>query len=155
MGQPMQHKSPNIQQLRTWHKRMATLVACGTRPSELARLFGYSNGMISRIVSSPLFEAEVNRIQAEADFNAADVRGTLQMLQPRSLSVLADDLMIDAEDPKLRKIRNDTALEILDRTGYGKKVEPQQNLHLHLHKEVHEMSDDELAKEAQDLLEAE
>lgn len=155
MGRLVEHKTPQIKQLRTWHARMARFVACGTRPSELARLFGYTESAITTIISSPLFEAEVGRLVGEEEHQAMDIRASLEMLQPRSLTVIAEDLMIEGNDPKLRKIRNDSALEILDRTGYGKKIEPQQHLHLHAHKEVKEMSDEDLAKEALDLLEEE
>jgi len=149
MGAIAQGKSPKIQQLRPWHRSMARMmVAGGKRPGELAQIFGISPAQVSVITNSPLFIAERRRLEMQADYEAVDVRGELELRQGVAIENI--DLALTAGDLKMRR---DTALEILDRTGFGKKAEVQKHQHLHLHAEIKEMSDEELSKEAMKLVE--
>lgn len=150
MGRLSEGKSPTIGQLRYWHKAMARAAVGGSnRPGDLAKLFDLSPTQVSVITNSPLFVAERERLEALAEYEAVDVRTELQMRQGRAISVL--DEALGCGDIKIMK---DVALEILDRTGYTKKAEPQVNLHLHKHehRDVKEMADEELEKEVFGLL---
>ena len=148
MGRIAEGKSPTLKQLRPWHTSMARMmVAGGKRPGELAQIFGMSPTQITVITQSPLFIMERERLEAMADYAAVDVRGELELRQGMAIEVI--DECLAGPDIKIKK---DVAFEILDRTGYGKKAEVQKHAHLHLHKEIKEMSDEDLAKEALDLL---
>jgi len=121
----------------------------GKRPGELAQIFGLSPGQISRILGSPLFLAELERLEGLAEYEAVDARSELELRQGLALEAIDKALLSD--DVKLGA---SVGFEILDRTGVGKIQEPvaSKNLHLHLHKSVDEMTDEELATEAQKLL---
>lgn len=153
MGAIPQGKCPTIKYLRPHHRSMARLfVQQGLTPTQLGAAFGFSPSQISIITNSPLFQVEVARLESMSDLGMLDIGMELKSLQPRALEVLAEDLHRPGVDAKLR---NNTALEILDRTGYGKKEDVQRHLHLHghLHKqEVAEMDKKELYNEVLDLV---
>lgn len=142
--------TPTIAQLRPWHRSMARMmVAGGKRPGELAILFGITPTQISVITNSPLFLAELNRMEAMAEYEAVDMRTELEIRQGLALETIDEHLV--NKEAKIEG-RVNTALQILDRTGYGKKEQPQRHLHLHAHKEVKEMSDEELRSGISELL---
>ena len=148
MGQISRGLSPTLQQLRPWHKSMVRMmVAGGKRPGELAQIFGMSPTQITIVTNSPLFIMERERLEAQADYQAVDVRGELEIRQGMALEVIDECF----KSPNI-KVKKDVAFEILDRTGFGKKAEVQKHAHLHLHREIKDMSDEDLAKEAMDLL---
>lgn len=142
-----------LQQVRHWHKAMArAAVAAGRRPGELGKIFGVSAGQMSKILASPLFIAEVERLEAMAELETVDMRTELQLRQPRALQILDETLAAkESEDLPLQR-SEDVALEILDRTGYGKNPSVQKHLHLHKHGEVEQMSDEELDRRIENLL---
>ena len=147
MGQFALGKSPQISQLRPWHRSMARAVACGMRPGELAASYGYSEGQISRIIQSPLFEAEVARLVATEEYMVGEVRHDLEIAAQRSMEILDRELSKDEGlSFKERKLQVNTAFGVLDRAGYGKQ---EQSLHLHQHEHEHvsKMSDEELYKD--------
>ena len=110
-----------LKQVRHWHKAMARIaVAKGGRPSELAALFGITAGQVSRILASPLFQAEMGRLESQAEYNALDMRTELQMRQGLSLENLDKCLLSADKSFDHLKLAKDVSLEILDRTGYGK-----------------------------------
>ena len=144
-GKTLETAAP-IKQLRHWHKSMARMaVAKGARPLELSKIFGVTTVHMTRILESPLFLAEMNRLEALADYESLDMKAELRMRQPKALEILDDILVgeIDGEDVPLR-MRKDVSLEILDRTGYGKGAAVQKHLHLHQEGEIKELSDEEL-----------
>ena len=148
-----QASTPTIAQLRPWHRSMARMmVAGGKRPGELAILFGITPTQISVITNSPLFLAELNRMEALAEYEAVDMRTELEIRQGLALETVDEHL---TNKDHAIKGRVNTALEILDRTGYGKKSEPQKHLHLHAHGDVKDMSDEELRNEISNFIEAE
>lgn len=139
---------PALQQMRTWHKSMARMVvAAGKRPSELSRIFGLTPAQVTRILESPLFVAEVARLEGLADYEAVDMSLELQLRQGQALKIV-DEILFDGEDGEEARVslltKKDMALEILDRTGYGKNPGTQKHLHLHKHEEVKELSDSDL-----------
>ena len=136
-----------LQQVRHWHKAMArAAVAAGRRPGELSQIFGISKAQVSKILASPLFVAEVERLEAMAELEVVDMASELPMRQSVALKNIDEGLV----QKDLGK-RVDLSLEVLDRTGYGKN--PNVQKHLHLHKNVVEnMSDDELDNRIENLL---
>lgn len=129
------------------HQSMARCVAVGgARNGELARLFGFTPAAISKIMNSPLFLAEVERIQAGMDQVGLEVRQALEAFVPDALEVVAEDLResqkdyegkrIPPSDPKLRELRNKTAFKLLDFVVPTKGPGAQGSLHggdLHVH----------------------
>jgi len=123
------------------------MVAAGMRPNEIAESYGYSTSHISKVLASPLFQAEVARIECQAEAEAVSVRSDLQQMSLRAIEVLDEALETPVEDWNARSKRIDAAFGVLDRAGYGKKEQPQEHKHLHLHAEVKKMSDEELLKD--------
>jgi len=110
-------------QLREHHKSMARMMVMGgARPGQLALAFNMSAAQISIITQSPMFKLEVERLRAMSEDACADVRNQLNGMIPLALVALEDDLSMEVEDdPRLRKIRQTAAFDILSRTGYEKK----------------------------------
>jgi hypothetical protein len=81
-----------------------------------------------------------------------EIREDLKLLTPDALAILKENLTSESVD---RKLKTQTALEILNRAGFGKRAEPpeQKHLHLHAHKKVDEMSREELYREIMELIE--
>ena len=149
MGRIAQGLSPTLQQLRPWHKSMVRMmVAGGSRPGELAKVFGMSPSQITVITNSPLFIAERERLESLAEYQATDVRQELEMRQGMAVEII-DECLLNGDI----NMKKSVAFEVLDRTGFGKKAEVQTHQHLHLHKEIKEMSVEDLAKEALDAIE--
>jgi hypothetical protein len=130
---------------------MARMVAAGARPGEIAESFGYSAGQISVISGSPLFKAEVARIESQAEAESVSIRQDLQLMSVRAIEVLDEALETPVEGWQDRAKKIDAAFGVLDRAGYGKKEQPQEHKHLHLHAEVKKMSDEELLKDVLDM----
>jgi len=155
MGRLMEGKTAlnvgKIAQVRPWHRAMARAVVAGQRPTEIAESFGYTQEHISRIMGSPLFQAEVARIESQADAETVSIRQDLQLMSLRAVEVLDEALETTVSDWQDRAKRIDAAFGVLDRAGYGKKEQPQEHKHLHLHAEVKAMSDEELLKDVLDL----
>ena len=153
MGQLSENLSPTIAQIRPWHRSIARAVASGMRPSEIAAAYGYSNTQISIIMKSPLFEAEVARLEAQAEIIAVDTRGDMNRLANRAVEILDRETDQDPLDTQARAKQVSTAFGILDRTGFGKAEEhPKENLHKHLHLHVEKMSDAELYRDVIDMV---
>ena len=153
MGRHERGLSQHITQLRPWHRNMARQVVAGARPGELAEMYGYTPAMITRIINSPLFKAEVARMEQRNEDIAVDVNADLKNMAPRAAEVL--DLELGDDDvAKLslqeRHLRVKTAFGVLDRAGYGRKDQP---VHLHKHEHLHvkEMSDEELYRDVIDM----
>lgn len=144
MGRHAEGKSPIITQLRPHHKSMARMmVAEGAKPMELARIFGMSPSQITVITNSPLFIQELNRLEALAEVEAVDVRAELALRHGLSIQRIDEGLCQEDVNKAVG-----IGFEVLDRTGYGKTSEPQKHLHLHAHKEVKDMEEEELMEAA-------
>lgn len=155
MGRPMEYKTlehlGKLVQVRPWHRAMARMVATGARPMEIAGAFDYSNSQVTKILESPLFQAEVARIEAQADAEAVSIRSDLQQMSVRAIEILDETLDIPVDSWEDRNKKINAAFGILDRAGYSKKEQPQEHKHLHLHAEVKSMSDEELLKDVLEL----
>ena len=156
MGLVPEGKSPQIQYVRPHHRAMARAMACGARPVELCQMFGYSAGQISRIINSPLFQAEVGRMEAQAEHEAVGVNRDLQEVAKEAVVFLSAEMERDGDALSERQHKRQVAFGVLDRAGYAKRETPQ--LHLHKHEHEHsarEMDTEDLYREVIDLAEDE
>ena len=117
------YKSPSIQHLWPHHRSMARLFIEGAQPGDIAKVTGFSLGQISRILGSPAFQVELNRLSESADANAVDVQAILREHAPRAATVLVEDLYQEVESEKARSNRMKAAQDVLDRTGFGRSLE--------------------------------
>ena len=167
MGRPAEELENRIQigQLKNHHRSMARdIVACGElRNKDLARIYGMTESQISIIVNSPVFQAELARLETEVEESICDVREEIRLLVPRAARVLKEELYKDDGDtpedrlslPE-RKLRLGVAIDVLDRDSGRKKMgeSAANDIHLHEHKEIHlhSMSTEQLRDNVFDLL---
>ena len=123
----------------------------GMQPGEVALATGFTAGQVTRILHSPLFEAELARLESQAELETVTVAGELKKMASRAIEVLDENLQ--AENVS-RELKTKTAFDILDRSGHGKKLDPQRHLHAHahVHKKVGEMEQVELYDAVEDMI---
>ncbi len=160
MGRIQEHKSPavRIDQLRPHHRSIVRALVAGITPGQIAISFGFTFAYISKLIQNPLLEAEVARLERNADENACDLHEDLRVMRARSLEVLDEDLHIDPTELQARAIRNRTAQDMLDRTGVRKQdrpiVPPGGTLNLQQTiVNIEGMSEKELREDVMDLIE--
>jgi len=152
----LEKNRPELAALHPHHRAMARALVTGKlRPGELAALFGMSPAQTSVIINSALFKAEVARQEALLDVQALNVRMELEALQPRALEVLSEDLYRRPGSFAEYKLRNATALKILDKTGYPDNAPVQKhiNLDVGLKADLDEMSREDLYRSVMNLIE--
>ena len=151
MGKHSHNLTPTISQLWPHHRSMARMFLEGMQPGEVATVMGFSSGQITRILHSPLFEAELARLESQAEQEAVSVDGELKKMAARAIEVLDENLQ--AENIS-RELKTKTAFDVLDRSGHSKKIDPQRHLHLHAHahKKVGDMEQVELYETVEDLI---
>jgi hypothetical protein len=148
-------KSPHIQKARVHHRSMARcFVAGGKRPGELAKAFGMTPAHVSRILGSPAFQSEVERVEEQAELANLDARKEVQVMAMKGLENLEDDLWMEIEDHRSREIRQKASLSILEmagikRTGGGINITLNNNQGSE--KEVEDLTVGELRDEITDL----
>lgn len=121
-GKNGQGLSPHLKALRPWHKAMAQVVAISNvKPKELAIMYGMSEGQISRIMGSPLFQVEVAHLQSEKAEVMIDASADVQMMAQKALLVLDEDLDIEPTCMEARRHRQKNALDVLGVAGIGPK----------------------------------
>lgn len=114
-------KSPHIQHLRPHHRSMVRAVALGDfTPMELSQRFAMTPGQVSRIMGSPIFQAEVLRLQEEAEIITLDMAKDLKMMGELALQNLDEDLHIKPETLEARKYRGQVSTDILGMLGLSK-----------------------------------
>lgn len=123
----------------------------GMQPGEVALVTGFTPGQITRILHSPLFEAELARLESQAEQEVVSSGNDLKRMASRAIEVLDENL--HSQDIS-RELKTKTAFDILDRSGHSKRVDPQRHLHLHAHahQKVKEMGQVELYETVEDLL---
>lgn len=145
-----------IQQLKNHHRSMARdVVAGGLRNCELARIYDMTQVQISLIVNSPLFIAEVARLESELEESVVSVRDELRLLIPKAKQVITRELFREeSEHLADRKFQASVAFDIFDRVEPKGRDLPTGDLHLHKHDEthIHQMDDDELRKDIFDMV---
>jgi hypothetical protein len=144
-----------LKYLRDHHLSMArALVFSGLTPMELANLYGFTPGQITRIIGSQLFQAEIERLRSAQDDSLRNLSKDLEFLGRKSIEVVTRALYAPDEKLPLSK-KLPAAFEVLDRLGHSKRPDgPQQHVHLHKHdaRVVHEMQTKELLDDVMDLL---
>lgn len=140
-----------IKQLKSHHMSMARdMVAGGLQNKKLAELYDMSQSQISIIVNSPLFVAEVARLETELEDDVINLRQELRVLAPRARRIIARELGGDPKQFAERKHQTAVAFDVFDRAGGGLRAVPAGGeVHLHKHEEihVHQMTDNELAED--------
>lgn len=130
-----------------------SMVAAGLTPGQLADAYGFTHGQITRIINSPMFRAEVARLEGKADEVAIDVREDIRQLAERAIEVL-DDQLNKKGIPE--PIRQRAAFDVLDRAGYGSKEKKPGGNSINLTQiNIGELSDKQLKDEVMDLIEGE
>ena len=113
--------SPHIANLRPLHRSMARAVALGTKsPMQLSQAYGYTPGQISRIMGSPVFQAEVQRLERELEIVSFDYAKDLKLMGERAMQNIDEDLHMPTDTLDHRKLRNQTSLEVLGMIGVRK-----------------------------------
>lgn len=151
MGAHSKGLTPTIQQLWPHHRSMARLFLEGLQPGEVAQITGFTPSQVTRILRSPLFEAELARLESQAEMEVVSVGNELKRMATRAIEVLDENLQ--AENIS-RELKTKTAFDVLDRSGHGKSGDPQRHLHLHQHVEqkVKEMQQVELYEAVEDMI---
>lgn len=146
---------PIISHLWPHHRSMARAVVEGVRNKELAVMYGMTEGQISRIVNSPMFKLEVERLESYAEEVSIDTKKEIARMSIRALEIL-DEQMHKKEVSE--QIRQNAAFDILNRAGYSKKDRP---IHVEgdminiQHNEIRpeDMTEEQLRDDVLDLLE--
>ena len=136
------------------HRKMIRLCVAGCTPSELQSLTGFSGGAITRILATPHFQAEVQRLQEISEDIACDIREDLKQLASPAIEALSEDVNMEINNRFDRKLRQEAAKDILDRAGFRKNspINTGGN-HLHLHEaEAKSMTDKDLQNDVMDLV---
>jgi len=151
VGNHSHNLTPTISQLWPHHRSMARMFLEGMQPGEVAMVTGFSPGQITRILHSPLFEAELARLEGQAEIEVVSVGNELKRMASRAIEVLDENLQ--AENIS-RELKTKTAFDVLDRSGHAKRLDPQRHLHLHAHahQKVKEMGQMELYEAVEDML---
>lgn len=104
-----------VKKLAPHHRAICRALASGLRPSEVCTRFGLSSSWLSQLMSTPLFKAEVTRLETQAESAAIDAE--IRALLPRAVEVIAEELYSQVPT----KTRVDSAFKLLDRTGFEPK----------------------------------
>lgn len=104
-----------VKKLAPHHRAICRALASGLRPSEVCARFGLSSSWLSQLMATPLFKAEVARLETQAETAAIDAE--IRSLLPRAVEVIAEELF----SPTPTKTRVDSAFKLLDRTGFEPK----------------------------------
>jgi hypothetical protein len=119
-------------------------------------MYGYTPSQITRIINSPLLQAEMNRMEGQADHAAANINQDLMAVAERAVEFLSAEMDRDAEGLQERSHKRQVAFGVLDRAGFAKKEAPQLHLHRHEHEhQAREMDTEDLYREVIDLAEDE
>lgn len=149
MGVPSKDLTPTIKTLWPHHRSMCrAMVAGGLTPGQLATAYGFTPGQITRIINSPMFRLELERLEEQAEELACDVRADLKKMAGRAVEIL-DERMQQKEG-----MPNKDLFGVLDRAGYGKREGPSAGRDVTLTQiNIGELSDKELRDDVMDLIE--
>jgi len=102
--------------------------ALGKSPKDISSAIGLSEASVKATMASPLYQSELKRLQDQASQRvveeAADAASLLQREAVKSVNVL-----LELRDYGMQEgVRRQSAVDILDRAGYGKVVRAE---HIH------------------------
>ena len=154
MGAHSKGLTPTIGQLWPHHRHMARMFAEGATPGEVAVVTGFTPGQVTRILNSPLFEAEIMRLESMAELETTNVNGELKRMARRAVEILDENMNADDNSAVSRELKTKSAFDVLDRAGYGKKegVHRHEHLHAHMHRKVEEMPTEQVYEAITDML---
>lgn len=112
-----------IQRLRPTHRTMARAYLLGASQQDLCRAFNLTPGRISAIINSPLFQAEVARLEEKTEAKYTELHEELSEFASRALLIIGEQL----HDPNPSPLRTRSAFDVLDRLGFRAKEAPQQS----------------------------
>lgn len=156
MGLHSQGKTPIIQALTDQHRSMVRVQLAGNlSPMQLARYFGFTPGHVTRIINSPAYIAEKNRLEQEIEARVIDKATRISELTEIALADLSDDLTIEVTDsPELRRIRQkayEVTLEIAKMKGKDAITIIKNTTNNVIQQNIGKMSVEELQKEIFDI----
>lgn len=105
----------NLTSLAIKHREVARLKTLGMKNHQIADQVGISVGSVNQILSNPLCQEYMKRIDDEVTQHTIDVRKELIDLQAKSLTVMSQGM--DEGVPWPTRLK--AAQDILDRTGYA------------------------------------
>ena len=113
-----------LQLIRPRHREIMRRLVVGQSQKEIAEEMGLSLGRLSIIINSPLFKAELMKmekdVRAKAVETIGDVSVRIAKLQNPAVDIL-EHIIFDKEKKIGIKLRKDTALDVLELSGSGKK----------------------------------
>lgn len=141
-----------LQVLRPLHRLMArSLVFTGQAQKEIGEVFDLNQSTVSRILRSPLFQAEVARLEAGVEIQTQGLMADLLILAKTATEVLDRELQGNPSSLEARKHQTSVAFGVLDKVVKGG---PSVHLHKHQHEEeAKDLSDEDLFREVIDLTE--
>ena len=95
------------------HREAMRRLVAGQPVARIAEDLGYTNTHLARVVRSPLFQRELDRMMARVDQEQYDALANLRRIQPHAVEVYKD--LLQQTDYKL--LRFNVAKDIFDRTG--------------------------------------
>lgn len=147
-------ESMPLQKLQPYHRQIAYLIHQGVKPKKIAETLGLHYQSIVRIKNSPLFKAELNRLEMNTEEAVVDATTRLRALLPRAVDVLEEQLG-DPENNKPPRALNDgaltkVALEVIDRAIPKKHEHEGPSVEVNIQQIIaqnQEKSDDQLIKD--------
>lgn len=115
MPTALEERARQLETLSPHFRAMARALVAGATPSQLSDRFGLLPPRISDIIHSPLFKAEVRRLESRAeDVTIEAIKADLESLRPVAVEVIAEDLHMQ----KASRRRTKSAFDLLDRTDF-------------------------------------
>jgi len=118
-------KSYQIKNLWEHSHRILRLAAMGLDGETIAAMVGVGTATVSNTINSRLGQRKLLMLRDAADAETIDIMTEVKKLAPKALKVLEE--LLDAEKDE---IKFKAAADVLDRGGYGAKIDIR---HLHAH----------------------
>ena len=118
-------KSYQIKNLWEHSHRILRLAAMGLDGETIAAMVGVGTATVSNTINSRLGQRKLLMLRDAADAETIDIMTEIKKLAPKALKVLEE--LLDAEKDE---IKFKAAADVLDRGGYGAKIDIR---HLHAH----------------------
>jgi len=111
------YATPAIKRVTDQHRRVGRLKVKGLTHKEIKEKTGFSFTHITRIIANATVKNEMERYRTSLADRGLD---KLVSAVPDAADVLIDDLAITGNDPRLRKLRQTAAVEVIEK-GTGVK----------------------------------
>jgi len=95
------------------HREAMRRLVAGQPVGRVAEDLGYNVGHLNKIIRSPLFKRELERMQAKADLAHYDALAKLRCIHPKAVEAYTD--LVEQTD--FKQLRFNVAKDIFDRTG--------------------------------------